>query len=137
MTEYVLGLLFSDDGVVLIRKDHPPRQRGRLNGIGGRVRDDESPDAAMTREFEEEAGLTVPRWLRFCVLDLPHVRVYCYRAVYATQANLRGRPEETELASWYSLRALENSTLIPDLRWLIPMAEARLHSDWPYWVRRE
>jgi len=55
---YVVGFLFTDHGdqVVLIEKLRPEWQKGLLNGPGGEVKERESPDMAMTREFKEEAG---------------------------------------------------------------------------------
>lgn len=57
---YVLGFAFSRDGeeVVLIIKQKPDWQKGKLNGIGGKIEpEDESPLHAMIREFKEETGV--------------------------------------------------------------------------------
>lgn len=67
-TQYVLGFAFDDLGrVALVRKNRPDWQRGKLNGIGGGIEEGEDPNAAMSREFFEEAGVTVPydswRWV--------------------------------------------------------------------------
>lgn len=53
---YVLGFLFSEDGsrVLLIWKNRPAWQAGKLNGIGGKIEDGEQPLDAMKREFVEE-----------------------------------------------------------------------------------
>ena len=57
MRSYVLGFCFSRDHskVVLIAKNRPKWQAGRLNGIGGHVEDGEIPIVAMAREFREES----------------------------------------------------------------------------------
>jgi 8-oxo-dGTP diphosphatase len=70
MINYVAGLLFSPSGehVLLIRKNRPEWQRGKLNGIGGHIEDGEAPLAAMIREFKEETGMTVKNWKHFCNL---------------------------------------------------------------------
>jgi hypothetical protein len=51
------GFAFSPDHsrVVLIAKNRPARQAGRLNGVGGHVKPGETPAAAMAREFREES----------------------------------------------------------------------------------
>lgn len=59
MTKYVVGFMFSNDRqfVVLIRKNRPEWQAGKLNGIGGKIEDGETPRGAMVREFFEETGV--------------------------------------------------------------------------------
>lgn len=58
--EYCLGFAFSPDQryVLMIRKEHPSWQKGKLNGIGGKVETNETPVQAMVREFREEVGIT-------------------------------------------------------------------------------
>lgn len=56
---YVLGFAF-DNGqnhVLLIHKNRPAWQARKLNGIGGKVEEGETPDQAMVREFQEETGI--------------------------------------------------------------------------------
>src|SRR5437764_210410 len=62
MRSYVCGFLFSPDRsqVLLIRKNRPAWQAGKLNGVGGKVEPGESLHAAMRREFREEAALDLP-----------------------------------------------------------------------------
>lgn len=54
--EYVLGFMFDPTlrKVLLVWKDRPTWQKGRLNGIGGHIEAGETPHEAMVREFEEE-----------------------------------------------------------------------------------
>lgn len=65
MKEYVLGFMFDENRnvVALIRKENPEWQRGKLNGIGGKIEEGESPFDAMVREFEEETGVLSYNWL--------------------------------------------------------------------------
>lgn len=79
---YVCGFMMSYDLMqfLLIRKTHPEWQKGKLNGIGGKIEkkhhvisnpDNPDPDAgywlmetpfeAMVREFHEETGITIAR----------------------------------------------------------------------------
>lgn len=57
MTEYVCGFVVRGGSVALIEKRDPEWQRGRLNGVGGKVESGEPPAAAMAREAHEEAGV--------------------------------------------------------------------------------
>lgn len=65
MKAYCCGFLFKDDfsEVMLVEKRRPAWQNGLLNGIGGHIEENETPYAAMVREFKEEAGVEVLRWM--------------------------------------------------------------------------
>ena len=69
MNNYVLGFMFDSthQNVLLIRKNKPEWQAGKLNGIGGKIEPGEQPFDAMVREFHEETGLIVTRdyWTHF------------------------------------------------------------------------
>lgn len=59
-TRYVIGFIFNEDlsEVLLIRKNRPEWQKGRLNGIGGKVEHfDSTLRHACIREVLEESGL--------------------------------------------------------------------------------
>lgn len=60
MINYISGYVLSEDlkKVLLIRKNRPENQAGKLNAIGGKIEDfDLSPLFAMMREFKEETGV--------------------------------------------------------------------------------
>ena len=59
MKTYVLGFAFSQNkqNVLLIKKNRPAWQAGKLNGVGGKIEEGETPAQAMVREFEEETGI--------------------------------------------------------------------------------
>ena len=70
MKEYVLGFAFNKrkDEIVLIEKQKPDWQKGKLNGVGGKLEnEDESPLYAMVREFKEETGVDtkIDQWNLF------------------------------------------------------------------------
>ncbi len=74
--EYVCGFMMSWDmhEFFLIRKTHPKWQKGKWNGIGGKIENTqkdpalpdivETPQEAMVREFKEETGIetSIKRW---------------------------------------------------------------------------
>jgi len=70
--EYVLGFAFDaeDEKVVLILKQKPDWQKGRFNGIGGKIEPGETPHEAMAREFTEETGKksSPAEWMKFGVM---------------------------------------------------------------------
>ena len=59
--EWVVGFLMDSDAeqVILIRKNRPEWQAGKLNGVGGKVEPGELIGGAMYREFREETGVIV------------------------------------------------------------------------------
>lgn len=66
---YVLGLIFNKNKteIALIRKDRPIFQKGLLNGIGGKIENNETEINAMIRECEEETTLVTVEndWIPF------------------------------------------------------------------------
>lgn len=117
---YVVGFLFyaGSPYVALIYKQRPDWQRGCLNGIGGKVEDGEDPLDAMVREFKEETGAHVTDWKYFCRMDGGDWEVYCYKSF--GDYLLTSTTDEKVIA--VCLDALEDRPLIPNLRWLIPLA---------------
>ncbi len=59
--KYVLGFAFDGDlpetKVLLIRKTKPAWQKGRLNGVGGKIEPGETSITAIVREFQEETTI--------------------------------------------------------------------------------
>lgn len=76
--KYVAGLYFNqnEDQLVLIRKNRPVWQAGKLNAIGGKIEVGESSHDAMIREFKEETGVTYTDWRLFCVLTGENTNTY-------------------------------------------------------------
>lgn len=118
---YVVGFMFNpaENAVLLIRKTHPDWQKGKLNGVGGRIEDDETPAEAMQREFTEETGITHSDWRQFCVLgDARKWQIHFFSAV-GLIAKAKAMTDET--VEIVPAMALPFDT-IPNLKWLIPMA---------------
>lgn len=142
--KYVAGFLFNDErsAVALIRKTHGPAPVvGKWNAIGGKIKcgavglPDESSDAAMWREFREEAGVSLTSWTLFLCLKGPGWSVDFYHA-FSSEALGEVHTCEAEEVSTFSLLAMPET--VPNLRWIIPMALG--HEDdhvWVYEVREK
>ena len=121
---YVVGFLFSPDArrVVLVRKRKPAWQKGRLNGVGGKVERGETALQAMEREFHEETGLAVPaeRWLHKVTLHWggPYAGVLDVFAAFDERID-QVRTVEAEKIGIYRTRPLPRS-VINNLHWLVP-----------------
>jgi 8-oxo-dGTP diphosphatase len=137
MISYVAGFYFSNNlqNVLLIRKKKPAWQFDKLNAIGGKIEENESPLEAMNREFSEETywdGNTNP-WIQFCKLTGDSFTVYFYCAqgklsVSELQAIVRlqhnNATTENELIYIPTVADILDGQypIIPNLAWLIPMA---------------
>jgi 8-oxo-dGTP diphosphatase len=140
---YVVGLLFDDDRhVLLIKKTHPEWQEGKLNGIGGRVRDDEMPFEAMVREFKEECGLVITDW--HCVSTLHGVdanednwKVFFYAASCSYNAMLNAEQLTDEMPCIAALEMFyeDSDEYVPNLYWIVPMALQSLKWDTYHMIR--
>ncbi len=124
MTYYVTGFMYSTDKqrVVLIEKINPEWQRGRLNGVGGKIEKDETPEMAMSREFEEETGVVTASeaWKVFAVITGGHeYKVYF---LYTIDDNLtQAKTVEAEKVGIYDVDDMPQNVL-HNLKWLIPMS---------------
>lgn len=121
--KYVVGFLFSEDRqwVALIRKTKPEWQAGKLNGIGGKIEWGESHFTAMGREFKEETGLGGVTWRHFAEMHNSEVSVYCFTGIAGGRPMLKRTTDEKP--DWFIVDGVTQRTdLIPNLRWLIPLA---------------
>jgi len=129
MERMCVGFLFNSDlsKVVLISKNHPEWQIGKLNGVGGHLREGEFPPKAMEREFLEEAGVEIPDWEQYCEIKgrmgdwLLHV--FCAKAKNGEFEAVRSLTDEQILSCPVSVLP---SNLVANVRWLIPLAADNL-----------
>lgn len=126
MKQYVTGFLFTSDlsRVALIRKTHPEFQNGKLNGIGGKIEQCESPIQAMIREFEEEAGLHVERWKRFCILQgTDHEgNEFCVHFFYTVYFFLSLKSQTEEEIEIINVKDIHAQHTLGNIPWLLHMA---------------
>lgn len=80
--KYVLGFIFgkTHNFVLLQRKAKPDWQKGRYNGVGGKIEDGETPEQAMTREGVEEVGQAL-EWEKKATMFVNEHTVYVFKAI--------------------------------------------------------
>ena len=133
MKRYCLGFALSTDRdcrtyVALIRKTKPEWQAGFLNGIGGSLEPEDHgfPRVAMAREFYEETGFPNHDswWTPFCEMQFEHALVSCFviRLDWDQFESLSSPTEET--VEKILVDRVEAFKALPNLAWLIPMAQA-------------
>jgi 8-oxo-dGTP diphosphatase len=121
MTRYVLGFLFSEDmnQVVLILKNRPKWQAGLLNGVGGKVEENESLEQAMQREFKEETNVDIDSWTGFAYMEGPDYTIHCFSTV-GDVSMIETITDEPVMV--IPIDRLHTMTIVHNLRWLIPLA---------------
>lgn len=124
MKKYVVGFLYNPElsKVVLIRKKRPDWQAGLLNGIGGKVEKDESPERAMKREFEEETGVIL-NWTisnLFAEIEGKTWIVYFYHMISDRFDEVKTMTDE-EIFKYNLEDVYYDTEIIPNLKWLIPI----------------
>lgn len=128
MKKWVVGFLFDLErkSVLLIQKNRPVWQSGLLNGVGGHVKEYESPIHAMIREFKEETGVEFRGWRPVAVfegLDGAEDACECF-FFYGLAVAEKFREPRTmtdERLVRVSIRDLSDLSLVKNLYWLIPM----------------
>lgn len=126
MIEMVVGFVFNGclgvtSKVLLIEKKRPEWQKGKINGIGGKIESMESPGHAMIREFKEETTYTINNFKNFAIINGSGWKVYFYHAISVPFLIL---PEPNPTDEKIIIADINNlpKNVMPNLRWLIPMA---------------
>lgn len=126
MTNYVCGFLFDKtlNLVVLIEKLKPSWQKDYWNGVGGHVEAGETSLQAMTREFNEEAGLELTNWRQYCTLRGQDFQVDFFWATLDADKVMEVKTMTDEKLGIWSLARVSmwSFPLLPNLRWILPMA---------------
>ena len=118
---YSCGFLVDEnrENVLLIRKNKPEKQKGRLNGVGGKVEDGETFRMAMEREFKEEAGMDVSSWDETVLLTGEHYEVQFFWAVGDLNKATSMTDEKLEIHRIDSI--VGNRDVLTNLKWIIPV----------------
>lgn len=128
MKRYVCGFYFDHllEQVVLIWKNKPDWQKGKLNGVGGKIEDGEIAIEAMVREFKEETGIEHKKWTELISIIGKDWQVVFFCTIgKADEFEYAQTMEEEEVAK-IPVDDLDKYEYIPNLKWLIPMAIHRL-----------
>jgi len=118
----VVGFAINNNKVLLINKLKPEWQKGKLNGIGGKIEKNENPIDAMIREFEEEAGVSTETkdWIQICNIFSAEGLWVVY--FFVTEKNVyEAKSVEQEQVGWIDIDNLPDNVISP-IQWLLPMA---------------
>ena len=107
---------------LLILKDRPEWQKGRLNLPGGKIEEGENPEQAALRELEEETGYKGSTIRCMGILQDGPFRVFCMKSVITSMDPPQPKEGETEVPAWHSwFDAETDKRLMPNLRVIIPL----------------
>lgn len=147
--DYCLGFAFNPDHteVLLITKQKPAWQKGKVNGIGGKLEPYELAIDAMRREFKEECGVEteIEQWGEVCIMrsddskdhpDKDEWRVTVFTAeLFDTQySNWRSCTAEEVFSYDVTKLCCEYGSMHANLRWLIPLCLDMLENNINYIV---
>ena len=125
MIRYVVCLPFNEERthLVLVEKTHPKWQAGKWNGPGGHIEQGEAVTAAARRECKEETDLLIhwSNWEHFLTLFniVNDWEVHFLRS-FTDIINAKTKTDERVIVT--PVRSLWLDPIIPNLRWIIPLA---------------
>lgn len=129
MLRMVVGFMFWNNAVLLVRKKKPSWQENLYNGVGGKCEGNEAFINAMVREFAEETTVQTKHedWRPFCTETGPGDGDGGYQAMFfkCRVANFQETPVHNDVGEyllWASTLSLDRVRVIGNLRWLIPLA---------------
>lgn len=127
---YVLGFAFNFGRVLLLKKQSPEWQRGRLNGVGGKIEAGETPIEAMVREFAEETGAktSAKHWSLYARMHGENWECHVFRINLTMGEAEEVMKTEDEEPIWVPVDEIPHNTL-NNVKYLIGMAA---HADIGY-----
>lgn len=130
-TRYVLGFIFNSDysEVLLIQKNRPDWQKGKLNGIGGHLEEGENARSAVSREVHEESSLLIlsDNWSYVIDAEWENGEMSVFTVRY--EKDMKDAKSMTdEVVGWFDLFQLPEN-VIPNLQWMIPLCKNVLTTE--------
>lgn len=137
--DYVLVYPYAfdaDEHVLLVRKQSPDWQKGKLNLVGGKVEEGEDPKIAAIRECREETSISLDEYSveKLGTIQGPWGRVHVFNGLADSGRIDDPAPEDPnnpETVAWhYICDVLGKPDLIPNLNFIIPLC----HLAVPGWT---
>ena len=144
---YVVGFAFAEYPrtpgvfyVALIRKTKPDWQKGKLNGIGGKIgcemnfdvkTFEETEHVAMVREFKAETGTetNAESWIYFADMKIPGGKVAMFTGQMEWDKFLALKTTSEEVVNLLRVDRVGEYEPLPNLAWIVPMAKFFLHNS--------
>lgn len=123
MKKFTVGFMFDEnlENVLLIHKNRPEWQMGKINGLGGKFEEGEESLDCIAREIKEESGLDTDKdkWVFIGNMYNDKLLLDIYAYVHSGLDSKKSLTDE-ELEIFPVNKLPKN--IISNLSWLIPMA---------------
>ena len=137
MKKYSVCFIFTPDfeKVLLIHKLKPEWQKGLINGIGGKLEENETMLTCSSREVKEETDLIIEeeQWVYIANLTSNIFFTEVFAATYHGDIS-DAKTMETEQIEWFATKHLPEN-MMNNLYWLIPLAIDKLKHKEPKLVK--
>lgn len=127
---YVCAFVIDEcNNILLIRKKRPDWQAGYLNGVGGKIEFGETSREAMTREFQEETGLTIEKhnWIYVC--DMINSNTDSSKVTFFTAklSEIKFENKTDEELILVNYEVMTQYKLLPNIKALVELTLLRLN----------
>jgi len=123
--------------IVLIKKERPAFQVGRLNLPGGHIENKESPKVAGDRELYEETGLTLLESIPVGSIEGEEWKVYIFAGYVKNPREIKNENAGEKVFIFYIHEALAKPNLMMNLLYIIPKCLAKLDNFKEYLIPEE
>ena len=126
--KFTLGFIFDSASrhVLLVHKERPEWQKGKVNGVGGKYESGEGAEACIQRETQEETTLEIPEsnWVYVGVIHQEKGDVDVLAARYRGSMEDAKRNDDEEIG-WFPIDALPENVMT-NVSWLVPLSLEKL-----------
>lgn len=135
MKRYVLGLVFDENNIQRVvlkymknKKDNFYFMNYTYNGIGGEIKDNDSPLKTIVKKSKEDLEFVTneENWRFFCTIESKehNYKVYCYSYLMNTEEFNKFRfTDSLDVITLEVPEQLYYNALVEDMRFLIPLAQ--------------
>ena len=128
MQQFSLGFVFDSSlkQVLLMHKERPASQAGKVNGLGGKVEAGEDSRACVVREIKEEADLSTvsENWVYAGAMRSDEWTIDVYGLAYTGEMSDAASMEEQRV-EWFPVDSLPANSM-SNLAWLVPFVRNKL-----------